>query len=86
LRSVLRTVTKIEHPKLDISIFLRENKYIVKIVLDQYEQVYRLSANDVTGMEDMEKLVSEEFLRKVWMRFVDMSKDFSDAFKGINTI
>ena len=81
----MRTVTKIDHPKLDISIFLRENKYIVKIVLDQYEQVYRLSANDVTGMEDMEKLVSEEFLKKVWMRFVEMSKDFSGAFKAINT-
>lgn len=85
MRSVLRTVTKIDHPKLDISIFLRENKYIVKIVLDQYEQVYRLSANDVTSMEDMENLVSEEFLKKVWMRFVEMSKDFSEAFKAINT-
>ncbi len=85
MRSVLRTVTKIPHPKLDISIFLRENKYIVKIVLDQFEQVYRLSANDVTGMEDMERLVSEEFLKKVWMRFVEMSKDFSEAFKAVNT-
>lgn len=37
-------------------------------------------------MEDMEKLVSEEFLKKVWMRFVDMSKDFSDAFKAVNTL
>lgn len=86
MRSVLRTVTKIDHPKLDISIFLRENKYIVKIVLDQYEQIYRLSANDVTGMEDMEKLVSEEFLKKVWMRFVEMSKDFSEAFREINAL
>lgn len=57
----------------------------MKIVLDQYEQVYRLSANDVTSMEDMENLVSEEFLKKVWMRFVEMSKDFSEAFKAINT-
>lgn len=82
----MRTVTKIEHPKLDISIYLRENKYIVKIVLDQYEQIYRLRASDVTGMEDMEKLVSEEFLEKVWMRFVEMGKDFGDAFKKINSI
>jgi hypothetical protein len=81
----MRTVTKIEHPKLDISIFLRENKYIVKIVLDQYEQVYRLNQMDVSGMDDMEKLVSEEFLEKVWMRFVDMSKDFKDAFLQTNT-
>jgi hypothetical protein len=82
----MRTVTKIDHPKLDISIFLRENKYIVKIVLDQYEQIYRLNQMDVAGMDDMEKLVSEEFLNKVWMRFVDMSKDFKDAFQNTNKI
>lgn len=81
----MRTVTKIPHPKLDISIFLRENKYIVKIVLDQYEQIYRLNAPDVSGMEDMEKLVSNEFLEKVWMRFVEMGKDFGEAFRNINT-
>jgi len=81
----LRTVSKIPHPKLDISIFLRENKYIVKIVLDQYEQVYRLKAPDVSGMEEMEKLVSEEFLEKVWMRFVEMGKDFGEAFRKVNT-
>lgn len=82
----MRTVSKIPHPKLDISIFLRENKYIVKIVLDQYEQIYRLNAPDVTGMDEMEKLVSEEFLEKVWMRFVEMGKDFGDAFRKVNTI
>jgi hypothetical protein len=81
----MRTVTKIPHPKLDISIFLRENKYIVKIVLDQYEQIYRLNAPDVSGMEEMEKLVSDEFLNKVWMRFVEMSKDFGEAFRKVNT-
>lgn len=80
----MRTVTKIDHPKLDISIYLRENKYIVKIVLDQYEQVFRLSQSDVMGMEDMESLVSGEFLEKVYMRFVEMSKDFGEAFKKIN--
>jgi hypothetical protein len=81
----MRTVTKIEHPKLDISIFLRENKYIVKIVLDQYEQIYRLNQMDVAGMDDMEKMISDEFLEKVWMRFVEMSKDFKDAFIKTNS-
>ncbi len=80
----MRTVTKVKHPKLDVSIFLRENKYIVKIVLDQYEQVYRLNQSDVTGMDDMEKLVSKEFLDKVYLRFVEMSKDFAEAFRTIN--
>jgi len=78
------TTAKIAHPKLDVSVFLRENKYTVKIVLDQYEQIFRISQTDVTGMEDVRALVNTEFLDKVYMRFVEMSKDFKDAFDKIN--
>ena len=80
----MRTTAKIPHPKMDISVFLRENKYIIKIVLDQYEQVYRISQTDVTGMDDVRALVNEDFLNKVYLRFVDMSKDFKNAFEQIN--
>lgn len=78
------TTAKIAHPKLDVSVFLRENKYTIKIVLDQYEQVFRINQTDVTGMDDIRALVSEEFLNKVYLRFVDMSKDFKEAFEKIN--
>lgn len=81
----MRTVAKVEHPKMDISIFLRENKYVVKVVLDQYEQVYRINATDVTGMDDMKAMVSGDFLTQVYLRFVEMSKDLKTAFKNINT-
>jgi|TARA_B110000495_G_C22991180_1_gene583682 hypothetical protein len=82
----MRTVAKIEHPKMDISIYLRENKYIVKIVMDQYEQVYRINATDVTGMDDMKAMVSGDFLTQVYLRFVEMSTDLKNAFKNINSL
>ena len=82
----MRTVAKVEHPKMDISIYLRENKYIVKIVMDQFEQVYRIKATDVTGMDDMKAMVSKDFLTQVYMRFVDMSKDLKSAFNNINSL
>ena len=82
----MRTVAKIEHPKMDISIYLRENKYIVKIVMDQYEQVYRINATDVTGMDVMKAMVSGDFLTQVYLRFVEMSKDLKNAFKNINSL
>ena len=82
----MRTVAKVEHPKMDISIYLRENKYIVKIVMDQYEQVYRINATDVTGMDDMKAMVSNNFLTQVYIRFVDMSKDLKNAFNNINSV
>ena len=82
----MRTVAKIEHPKMDISIYLRENKYIVKIVMDQYEQVYRINGTDVTGMDDMKSMVSGDFLSAVYMRFVEMSKDLKSALLNINKV
>ena len=39
---------------------------------------------DVTGIEDVKKMLSEEFLNKTYMRFVDMSKDFKTSFIDIN--
>ena len=71
---------------MDISIYLRENTYLIKVVLNQYEQIFRVKQLDVTGMEDVEKMLTEDFLNKVYMRFVDMGKDFKDSFNNINKI
>ena len=82
----MKTTTKVAHPKMDISIFLRENTYLIKIVLNQYEQIFRIKQVDVTDIEDVKKMFSEDFLNKTYMRFVDMSKDFKASFTDINKI
>ena len=82
----MKTTTKITHPIMDISVYLRENTYLIKIVLDQFEQIFRIKQLDVTGMEDIEKMLTEDFLNKVYIRFVEMSKDFKDSFNNINKI
>lgn len=80
----MKFTSKISHPVLDISIYLRENYFIVKIVLHQFEQTYRIKQADVTSMEDVEKMLTKDFLDKVYLRFVDMSKDFKESFLNIN--
>ena len=82
----MTTTTKVSHPGLDISIFLRENTYLIKIVLNQFEQIYRIKQADVTGMDDVKKMLTTIFLDKVYLRFVEMSKDFKDSFININKI
>ena len=82
----MKTTTKVSHPVLDISIFLRENTYLIKIVLNQFEQIYRIKQVDVTSMDDVKKMLTSEFLDKVYLRFVDMSKDFKTSFLNINKI
>jgi hypothetical protein len=55
-------------------------------VLNQFEQIYRIKQADVTGMDDVKKMLTTTFLDKVYLRFVDMSKDFKDSFININKI
>lgn len=82
----MKTTTKVSHPVLDISIFLRENTYLIKIVLNQFEQIYRIKQVDVTSMDDVKKMLTSEFLDKVYLRFVEMSKDFKTSFLNINKL
>jgi hypothetical protein len=80
----MKTTTKISHPVLDISVFLRENTYLIKIVMHQFEQIYRIKQVDVTGMDDVKKMLTTDFLDKVYLRFVEMSNDFKESFININ--
>ena len=82
----MKTTTKIPHPVLDISVFLRENTYLIKIVMQQFEQIYRIKQVDVTGMDDVKKMLTADFLDKVYLRFVEMGNDFKESFININKI
>ncbi len=78
----MRTVGTIPHPQMMITIFLWNNKYLVKFEAGPYEQVYKI---DETGVEDEQALISmitEEFTGKVAERFRQMHADFGKAISG----
>jgi hypothetical protein len=79
----MRIVEEIPHPQFKITVFSWNNKYIIKLEIGQFEQVYKINEMDVTGLDDVKKLLSPEFLDKVMQRFLSMRTDFSEAFKQI---
>lgn len=82
----MRLVKEIPHQHYKIQIFQYNGKYIVKIELGQFEQTYKIGELDVFGMEDVEKMISEELLNNALKRFVDMRSDWEKAFKEKNTV
>jgi hypothetical protein len=58
------------------------SKYILKIELGQFEQIYKLSEQDVFGLEEVENCVTPELLSNCLKRFVDMRSDWENAFKN----
>ena len=80
----MRLVTEIPHSRYKIQIFNYNTKYIVKIELDQFEQVYKIGETDVNGVEDVVKMVNESILKNSLSRFIEMRSDWANAFKEIN--
>ncbi|MDH4471862.1 MAG: hypothetical protein QE487_04595 [Fluviicola sp.] len=77
----MRVVADIPHPKYKIQVFLYNAKYMVKIELGQFEQVYKIAEGDVTGLEDVKRMVNEELLKNALDRFLTMRTDWETAFK-----
>jgi hypothetical protein len=80
----MRLVTEVPHSRYKIQIFNYNSKFIVKIELDQFEQVYKIGETDVNGVEDVVKMVNESLLKNSLTRFLEMRTDWGNAFKEIN--
>jgi hypothetical protein len=74
----MRVIEEIAHPACKITIFQWNGKYIVKFETATLEQSFKISEQDVTGLIDVKKLVNNDFITKVYQRFLDMSKDMSN--------
>ncbi len=80
----MRLVTEVPHSRYKIQIFNYNSKYIVKIELDQFEQVYKIGETDVNGVEEVVKMVNESILKNSLTRFIEMRSDWGNAYKEIN--
>ncbi len=80
----MRLVTEVPHSRYKIQIFNYNSKFIVKIELDQFEQVYKIGETDVNGVEEVVKMVNESLLKNSLTRFIEMRSDWGNAFKEIN--
>jgi hypothetical protein len=74
----VRVLEEIPHPACKITIFQWNGKYIVKFETATMEQSYKISEQDVMGLGDVKKMISNDFITKVYQRFLDMSKDMKE--------
>jgi hypothetical protein len=76
----MRTVAEIPHHTFRISVFSYNAKYILKIELGQFEQVYKISEMDVNGLEDIKQMINDTFLENCMDRFLKMREDWQQSF------
>lgn len=78
----MRVIADIPHPRYKIQIFLYNAKYLVKIELGQFEQTFKIAESDVTGLEELKRMVTDQLLRNSLERFLSMRTDWEEAFKN----
>lgn len=80
----MRLVKEIPHAHFKIQIHQYNGKYIVKIELGQFEQTYKIGDTDVSGLEELENMITSDLLNNAIKRFIEMREDWEVAFTKKN--
>jgi hypothetical protein len=81
----MRVIAELPHPDFKITIFSMNQKFIVKMEKGILEQSYKIPDMDLTdGINSVFEILDEAFLAAVATRFIDMGKDFKDAYYRYN--
>lgn len=71
----MRIVGNIPHPQMTITIFMMNEKYIVKFEAGPMEQVYKLSQEKAKGLDHVKQIVDEQFQAAVLKKFGEMFEE-----------
>ena len=78
----MRVVKELQRGVLKISVFNWNNKYIIKLELGNLEQTFKISELDLYGENQIEEIISDDFLHKAISRFDDMAQSMREALKN----
>jgi hypothetical protein len=78
----MRIVGNIDHPFLKITVMQMNNRYLLKLEANLLEQTYKFNEDDkLRTLEDIEKLVDEDFLKECIKRFAEMNKSRGESYQ-----
>jgi hypothetical protein len=81
----MRVIAEIPHTDFKVSIFNMNRKFIIKIEQGAFEQTYKVAEADLMdGVNSVFELLDEAFYQTVSARFIEMRKDWKDAYARYN--
>lgn len=75
----MRIVKEVPLPDLKVTIFNWNNKYLVKLEQGLLEQTFKIPETEISSEQDLEALLTDEFLNKARQRFREMMTDLQAA-------
>ncbi|MGL5889820.1 MAG: hypothetical protein ACRC3B_08040 [Bacteroidia bacterium] len=77
----MRVIGRIPHPTIGITIFNMNDKYQLKLEAGPMEQTYKFTHEQAPGVEALEKLADDVFLKTCIDRFNAMYLDMKAALE-----
>jgi hypothetical protein len=74
----MRIIDSIPHQSMTICIFQMNDKYQVKFEAGPMEQIFKFNVEEVRGVENLKKLITEDFIEKTRLRFNEMFLSMKD--------
>ena len=81
---IMRVISEIPHERYKIQIFNYNAKYLIKVELGQFEQIFKIGETEVSGLAEVEAMVTEQLLSNCLTRFLSMRTDWESAFQNRN--
>ena len=72
----MRLVKQIPHERFLIQIHQYNGKFILKVELDGFEQIYKIAETDITNLDLIENNIKTSFLSNCLSRFIEMRDDW----------
>ena len=74
---VMRLVKEIPHSHYLVQVHEYNEKYILKITLDHYEQLFKIPVSDLPDLALLDSKLTQEFWSSCLQRFFSMREDAS---------
>ncbi|MEK6476132.1 hypothetical protein WJR50_01315 [Catalinimonas sp. 4WD22] len=79
----MRVIGEVPHEKCKITIFAWNNKYLIKLERGVIEQTFKVPEMDVTGDDDIKKMLEGKFMEKAVARFEEMEASLFEALESL---
>lgn len=79
----MRIIGEVAHPACKITLFAWNMKYLIKLERGPIEQTFKVSELEVTGDEDIKKMLEGDFVDQAVARFDEMEASLMQALEKI---
>ncbi|MFM7472737.1 MAG: hypothetical protein ACKO00_02320 [Crocinitomicaceae bacterium] len=79
----MRLIKQIPHDRFLIQLHQYNDKYIVKIELGMFEQLYKIHVQEVDNLDKLENQIINNLLPNAFQRFLAMRSEWTEIQKSL---